>query len=76
MVHGADAAKRTAIVEIDVSGGLQRPCGAKGTLTYGMTCRQHSLDGCWLYLAHADGEDIANDDVGDVLGSDVAVILG
>ena len=74
MAHGADAAKRAAIVEVDRSGGLQWPCGTESALTNDMTRGQHGLDGCRLYLAHADGEDIAKDDVWDVLGGDVAVV--
>ena len=75
MVHRVDIAKRTAVVEVDASGGLQWPCRTKGAFANDMTCGQHGLDGRGLYLAHADGVDVADDNVRDVLGREVAVVL-
>ena len=67
-------AKGAAIVEVDVGVGLQGAVGSIGTLADGVDGRQDDFGTHGFYFAHADGVEVAEDDKGDLLGSDVAMI--
>ena len=75
VVHRFTIAKGATIVEVDARCGLQRPSGAVGALADSVARGQHLLDDGCLDLAHADGVQVAEDDVWDVLGGEVAVVL-
>ena len=75
VVHRFTIAKGAAIVEVDARCGLQRSSGTEGAFADGVARGQHLLDDGGLDLAHADGIQVAEDDVWDVLGGEVAAVL-
>ena len=76
VIHRCDVSEGAAIGEVYRIGGQQRPCRAAGTLSDDVACGQQRLDSRGFYFAHADGVDVAEDDIGDILGSEVAMVWG
>jgi hypothetical protein len=74
VIHLLEVSKGATIGEVNIIGGQERPCGAAGTLTDDIACGQQRLDNGGFYFAHADGVDVAEDDIRDILGSEVAMV--
>ena len=72
---GITVAKGSTVVEVDVGIGLQGAVGTVCALANGVDRREGGFGTEGFYLAHADGVDVAEDDIGDALGGDVAVVF-
>lgn len=68
-------AEGTAIVEVDVGVGLQRAVGTIGALTNSIDSGKGDFGTHGFNLAHANGVDVAKDDIGYFLGGDVAEVF-